>query len=139
MADRIRSNIEFYDGRQGGKRIFWRLSTVLYNARSGGPDKFRPELQSLIADTMKALKASGVRYWYNSARLAGMMVVKSTDGENHMPRLLPCVELLSTSDYVYRVFLAPDEKVSVTCHRVVHGESGLMESLSLVEETEQAS
>ena len=58
MADRIRSNIEFYDGRQGGKRVFWRLSAVLYQANSGEPAKFRTELEAMVEETMKTLKAS---------------------------------------------------------------------------------
>ena len=139
MADRIRSNIEFYDGRQAGKRVFWRLSAVLYHANSGGPDKFLPELEAMVADAQSALKASGVRYWYNGVRFAGMLVARSVEGEHKMPRLLPCTELLSTSDYVYRVSLAPEEQVKLTCYRVVHGDGGLTESLSPVDEQKPAS
>ena len=139
MADRIRSTIEFYNGRQVGKRIEWRLSSRLYHPNSGNPESFRTELETMITETTKALKVSGVRYWYNGARSAGMMVVKSVDDEQKLPRLLPCTELLPTSDYVYRIFLAPDEKVFVSCFRVVYGHSGLIESLSPVEETEPSS
>ena len=139
MADRIRSNIEFYDGRQGGKRLFWRLGAVLYHANSGDPEKFRPELMATIEEAQMALKWSGVRYWYNSVRLAGMMIARSIEGEHKMPRLHPCTELLATSDYVYRVFLAPGEQVTVTCYQVDHGDNGLIESLSLVDEQKPVS
>ena len=75
---------------------------------------------------------------YNGVRLAGTMVVRSAE-ENKLPRLLPCTSIPTTSDYLYRVYLAPDEEVTVTCFRVVHDDGGLIQSLSKVDEQEPQS
>ncbi|MBW7884701.1 MAG: hypothetical protein H3C34_19085 [Caldilineaceae bacterium] len=133
MTKRTRTAIELYDGRKvGEKNTSWRLGAVLYHASSGEPPAFRAELEAALDSVLAALKASGVRYWYNSVRLAGMLVVRSLEGEHNLPRLLPCVQAPATTDYLFRVFLNPDEKVEVVCYQVNHDSRGLVTLLSPV-------
>ena len=133
MAKRTRTTIELYDGRiVGDKTVSWRMGAMLYHANASEPPASRAELDNALAAALAALKASGVRYWYNSVRLAGMLVARSLEGEHNLPRLLPCVQAPTTTDYLFRVFLNPDEKVEVACYQVSHDDRGMVTSLSPV-------
>ena len=136
MPKRFRGNIEFYDALQRGKRMRWRLGAVLYAANIDDPFLFRQAVEGLVEAALIHLKASGVRYWYNSVRIAGMLVAGSANGEYKVPTLYPCTQVLPTADYVIRVRLAPDEQLLVAGYRVAYGTEGLLESMSLDETLE---
>lgn len=134
MTKRTRIAIEFYDGRPVGERaVSWRLGAVLYHANAGEQPASRAELDQALDTALASLKASGVRYWFNSVRLAGMLVARSLSSEHNMPRLLPCVQAPATTDFLYRVFLHPNEKVEVACYQVSHDDHGLVTSLSSID------
>ena len=131
MKTQFRATVELYDGwRNRAGAVTWRLNAMLYHPNSGTPREFSPKLVELLNQAQKQLKASGVRYWYNSVRICSMLVMLSVDKQRGLPHLYPCLKMVATTTNLYRVFLGPEQKIETTCYQVNHSKYTLLESLT---------
>lgn len=139
MVTKTKATIELYDGRQAGKRgVVWHLGAVLYHADSGQPETFQPKLRKLLDQAQADLQRAGLKYWFNSLRIAAMLVKLSAEGKHGIPALYPCLKMVKTCGYLYRVYLGPDQSVALTCYTVRHDAHGLLEALASVARRQEA-
>ena len=142
----IRANIELYDGweqRVGqGTVTKWRQGAILYRHRDVHPSRMGPELERVLQAVKQELEAAMFPFWRDSERVADLMV-KSPAGDfafyKSVARLGPCFNLHADTDFVWRVFLGPEDGVyDIQCFKLTYdGDRGVIVHLASVDWRQQ--
>jgi len=142
-----RANIELYDGwekHQGkSKWIVWKKGAVLYHHHDGYPSWMGPELERILKTVKQELDQAGYSYWWDSERVAALMVKLSADDSEFykgVPRFQPCLNLHIDINYLWRVFLGPkDGAYDIQCFSIVVGwDKDMIETLEPVDWRKEA-
>ena len=120
-----RANIELYDGwrdTSGSEdRIEWRKGALLYHHHyhhdEGYLSWMGPELARKLQAAEEALDTVGHADWWDSERVAALVVKLSADGDG-IPAFQPCAELHRDIEYLWRVFLTARSGYRIRCFRV---------------------
>lgn len=118
-----RCNVEIYDHYEGSKPV------ILYHHSDGYPSCQIPKLHAFLKNAYARLKKLGYPYWWDSERVAAMLILLSADsyteptllteerfaeragdGWKHdaaqgYPVYQPCASLHGDIEYIYRVKL----------------------------------
>lgn len=113
------------------------LPVILYHHQDSMSDRFLPKLHRLLKDAHEFLKQADRDCWWNSERLAAIMILLSADASRHaafagllptdpedvdtapeaaVPTLLPCAAVHRDIEYIYDVWLSPVSG----CYRIDH-------------------
>ena len=138
----IRANIELYDGWEQcvgqGTVTKWRKGAVLYHYRDGHPSRMGPELERVMQAVKHELKMAMFPFWRDSERVAALMVKSSADGFTFykgVSRFGPCSDLHADTDFVWRVFLGPEDGVyDIQCFELTYDrDKGVINHLASVD------
>ena len=120
-----RANIELYDGWEEkgriGKWVRWRKGAVLYHHCDGYPAWMGPELERKLKQAKKELDDAEFPYWWHSERVGALIVKLSANEKLHknIPAFQPCLDVDGSTDYVWRVFLGPEDgEYEIQCFKV---------------------
>jgi hypothetical protein len=138
----IRANIELYDGweqRVGqGSVTKWRQGAMLYRHRDGHPSRMGPELERVLQAVKQELETALFPFWRDSKRVATLMVKSSASGFAFYkggPRFGSCFDLHADTDFVWRVFLGPEDGVyDIQCFKLTYDwDRGVIKHLASVD------
>ena len=130
----MRATFELYDVKGEGASRSAHKASVLYTPRGGAVSNKR-EIESAIEGAITASKESGVRYWFNSLRIARILVSMTDDSSL---RFYPSIRPISTSRFVWRVLLgSPEGAFELIPYRVEFNKLKLLERLTPVVENEK--
>ena len=118
-----RANIELYDGWKLDNGITnWRKGAVLYHHWDSYPSWMGPRLEDLLTQVKKALDQAGYPYWWDSGRVGALIVKLSADEDElkkGVPAFQPCFELHGDIEYLWRVYLGPEDgEYDIQCFAV---------------------
>ena len=121
-----RANIELYDGwkkeNEIGKRTVWKKGVLLYHHCDGYPSWMGPELERKLKETEEELKKAGYPYWWDSERVGALIVKLSPSADElhgGVPTFQPCLDLHGDIEYLWRIFLGPEDgEYEIQCFRV---------------------
>ena len=110
---------------------------MLHHDRDGHPSRMGPELERILRAVKQELEMAMFPFWRDSERVAALMVKSSADGfafYRGNPRFGPCTDLHADTDFVWRVFLGPEDGVyDIQCFKLAYdGDRGVINHLASV-------
>ncbi|GIK43877.1 MAG: hypothetical protein BroJett011_77100 [Chloroflexota bacterium] len=83
-----------------------------------------PRLEELLKQVKEALDKAARSYWWDSERVGALMVKLSSDedeAKKGVPAFQPCLELHLDIEYLWRVFLGPEDgEYDIQCFSISH-------------------
>ncbi len=120
-----RANFEFYDAFSvSDGTLRWQKTALLYHPESKYPAQMGPELENRLDQVNWSLERVGHPDWWDGGHVSALLVKLSSPWylfRLGVPGFQPCLELGGDIEYLWRVFLGPDEGVyQIECLHVWH-------------------